>query len=53
MRRIRAEKLRRFCQDVLVEVGLMSPDAEILADSLVEANLRGVDSHGVIRLPGS
>jgi len=50
IRRISAEKLREFCQAVLVRVGLSASDAEILSDSLVESNLRGVDSHGVVRL---
>ena len=28
-----------------------APDARYIADTLVEANYRGIDSHGVIRLP--
>lgn len=31
--------------------GYAPDDAAFLADTLVEANLRGIDSHGVIRLP--
>ncbi|MGE5508872.1 MAG: Ldh family oxidoreductase [Chitinophagales bacterium] len=42
--------LREFCADVLIAEGVPEDDARIVADSLVEANLRGVDSHGVIRL---
>lgn len=49
--RIDAENLNRFCCDLLIRVGLSPSDAAIVADSLVEANLRGVDTHGVVRLP--
>lgn len=43
--------LRAFCGRLLEAAGLTSPDAALVADSLVEANLRGTDSHGVARLP--
>jgi len=33
-----------------MRVGVSESDAEIVADALVMANLRGVDSHGVVRL---
>jgi LDH2 family malate/lactate/ureidoglycolate dehydrogenase len=33
------------------ELGLRGDDAEAVADVLVYANLRGIDSHGFIRLP--
>lgn len=49
--KVKANGLKGFCQEVLVKVGLGEIDAQIVADSLVEANLRGVDSHGVMRLP--
>jgi ureidoglycolate dehydrogenase (NAD+) len=42
--------LRRFITQVFVARGMRTGDAEIVADSLVWANLRGVDSHGVIRV---
>jgi ureidoglycolate dehydrogenase (NAD+) len=48
--RVDATKLKAFCTDVLAAEGVPQDDAHIVADSLVEANLRGVDSHGVIRL---
>lgn len=44
------EPLRRFCERLLVAAGLEAGDAHLVADSLVEANLRGIDSHGVARL---
>ena len=42
-----AEQLRRFCCDLLVALGVSRAHAQIVADSLVAANLRGVDSHGI------
>lgn len=43
--------LREFCTDLLHGEGLPRGDAELVAASLVDANLRGVDSHGITRLP--
>ncbi len=48
---IEAAPLRQFTRDVFVAVGLPPEEAEIEADVLVWANLRGVDSHGVQRIP--
>jgi LDH2 family malate/lactate/ureidoglycolate dehydrogenase len=45
------KKLRQFCINILIKVGLSENDAFIVADSLLFANLRGVDSHGVMRFP--
>lgn len=44
------EKLKNFCTDVLVNLEMPRKDAFIVADSLVSANLKGVDSHGVVRM---
>jgi len=49
--RIAWEPLQRFTRDVFLGVGLPPGDAEIEAEVLVWANLRGVDSHGVLRIP--
>jgi ureidoglycolate dehydrogenase (NAD+) len=43
--------LRVFARRCLEHAGLSSEDARLVADSLVESNLRGIDSHGVARLP--
>jgi len=43
--------LARFVAQVLVAHGMAAPDAAIVADALVWANLRGKDGHGVVRLP--
>ena len=42
-----AEALRRFCIDVLVALGADGPTADIVGDALVDADLRGIDSHGI------
>ena len=44
--------LRRFTTDVFAEAGMAEADAALVADALVWANLRGMDSHGVARVPG-
>jgi LDH2 family malate/lactate/ureidoglycolate dehydrogenase len=46
----RADSLRAFCEEVFLSCGMAQEDASIVADSLVQANLRGVDSHGVARV---
>jgi LDH2 family malate/lactate/ureidoglycolate dehydrogenase len=43
-------KLRQFVRDVLTTVGVAASDAETVAEVLVAADLRGVESHGVARL---
>jgi L-2-hydroxycarboxylate dehydrogenase (NAD+) len=43
-------KLTRFARLVFEQLGLPASDAEIAADVLVTADLRGVETHGVIRL---
>lgn len=39
-----------FCASCFEKRGLTTEDAQVTAENLVFANLRGVDSHGVIRL---
>jgi ureidoglycolate dehydrogenase (NAD+) len=45
------DRLRAFVRNCLVKAGLREKDAALIAESLVESNLRGIDSHGVARLP--
>ena len=47
---VRADALSDFCVQVFRELGVLEEDARITADVLVQANLRGIDSHGVARL---
>jgi LDH2 family malate/lactate/ureidoglycolate dehydrogenase len=46
-----AEALKAFTTAVFTKAGLPAEWAETQADMLVWANLRGVDSHGVLRIP--
>ena len=48
--RVSADDLKAFCQAILEHVGLPANDAELVADTLVAADLGGVHSHGVMRL---
>ena len=48
--KVDAEKLRRFATAVYEKVGLSAADAKLCADSLVQADLSGHQSHGVLRL---
>lgn len=43
--------LRRFCENIFMKVGLSQEDAFTVADSLIFAELKGLDSHGIIRFP--
>jgi len=45
------EELSRFIGDALKAKGANAADAAVVAEGLVWANLRGVDGHGVSRLP--
>lgn len=47
--RIRETALKDFCAHVLERLDVPAEDARIVADNLVEADLRGVASHGVVR----
>lgn len=46
----RPEVLSDFCAKVLEHLGLRAEDAKIAADVMVTADLRGVDTHGVMRM---
>lgn len=46
-----ADALQRFARDVFTRVGMSAEHAATVAEALVWANLRGVDSHGVTRIP--
>jgi LDH2 family malate/lactate/ureidoglycolate dehydrogenase len=48
--RVSAERLTEFAVAVLVALGVPEPDAGLVADSLVTADLWGHQSHGVLRL---
>ena len=48
---ISENELLRFATQLLIAGGATPEEAAIVADSLVQANLRGHDSHGVMRIP--
>src|SRR4051794_3407615 len=50
-RPIPAADLRAFCAAVFVATGVPAEQAAVIATNLVDADLRGVESHGVVRLP--
>ncbi len=46
------KRLKSFAHTIFRKIGCPTQDAEQAADSLLAADLRGVDSHGVARLSG-
>lgn len=48
---IAPERLIACVAGIFAGCGLPAEDAQVVADSLVEADLRGVSSHGVVRVP--
>ena len=46
-----ADDLTRFAADMLSTGGLSPDEVTIVAEALVGANLRGYDSHGLMRIP--
>lgn len=47
----RPEELHALCAALFRHAGLPEADADVVAADLVKANLRGIDSHGVSRIP--
>ena len=48
--RYEADELRAFCSKAMAQAGARARDAAIVADGLVAADLRGVHSHGALRI---
>ncbi len=44
------KELKEWTGNCFSSVGVSEKDAEILADSMLDANLRGVDTHGITRM---
>jgi len=51
IRRVPFDSLKGFCRKAYMKAGVPESEAEIVADLLVRADLRGVETHGVTRLP--
>lgn len=49
--RIWFEDLRSFCQGAYMRAGVPEDEAYVVADLLARSDLRGVETHGVTRLP--
>lgn len=49
--RVRPERLHAFAVEAGGFAGLPKSTVDLFADSLVEADLRGIDTHGVVRVP--
>lgn len=48
---ISASALVRACERLLDKVGVPKNEASVIAEVVVEADLRGIESHGILRLP--
>ena len=49
--RATADAAQAFAEGVLVGNGVPEANAKIIASCLVQADLRGIDTHGVNRIP--
>jgi LDH2 family malate/lactate/ureidoglycolate dehydrogenase len=49
--RVHAAHTRRFASDLFQAMEVPAPDSELVAEVLVSADLRGIRSHGVARIP--
>lgn len=48
---VQADALKAWCADVMEAVGVSKDDAQVMAYALVESDLMGVDTHGVLKFP--
>lgn len=51
MPKLLAPDLQTFATNLLAAAGATEADAQRVAESLIDANLRGYESHGVMRIP--
>ena len=50
MARFNAVKIRNLITNIFIAEGMKQADAEITANALIDANLCGRDSHGILRV---
>ena len=50
-RRVSHSKLKKIVAEIFVRCSMSERDADLLAETLVHADLRGIHSHGVLRVP--
>src|SRR5881398_800232 len=48
--RVRHDRLAAWARTCLEKAGVPPPEAKLVADSLVQTSVWGIDSHGVLRL---
>lgn len=48
---VQASELQRLVEEMLAKAGVPAEDATIVASSLIGADARGMNSHGILRLP--
>ena len=48
--KVQAEALRSFCRELMMKAGVSEQNAADFAESIVNADMRGISSHGVTRL---
>ena len=51
MRHLAQHTLIDFVRDIFMAASVRQPIAQRVAESLVESNLQGHDSHGIVRVP--
>jgi len=51
VKRFPAAAVRRFTASVFEHAGLPAPDAQLVAERMVDADVSGADGHGIIRVP--
>ena len=51
IQKIQFDTLKNFCRQAYMKAGVPDEEAEIVADLLTRSDLRGVETHGVTRLP--
>lgn len=49
--RVPAGELRELCASIFERCGMLPEDAALVSESLVQADLGGTHSHGVLRVP--
>jgi L-2-hydroxycarboxylate dehydrogenase (NAD+) len=47
---IKAERLRKFCEETFQQLGFNKKDSTIISDVIILSDLFGIDSHGINRL---
>lgn len=49
--RVNADTLKKCCDAIFTAIGMTGAEAGLVSDSLIQADLMGMNSHGVMRVP--